>query len=38
VDADRLVRRALLDLVEQVFETDLIVLSGQGIDVIIGMS
>jgi hypothetical protein len=38
VDADRLVRRALLDLVEQVFETDLIVLSCQGIDVIIGMS
>jgi hypothetical protein len=38
VDADRIVRKVLLDLSSLVFETDLIVLSGQGIDVILGMS
>jgi hypothetical protein len=38
VDADRIVRKVLLDLSGLVFETDLIVLSGQGIDVILGMS
>jgi hypothetical protein len=38
VDADRIVRKVPLDLSGQEFETDLIVLSGQGIDVILGMS
>jgi hypothetical protein len=38
VDADRLVHRAPLDLAGRVFETDLIVLNGQGLDVILGMS
>jgi hypothetical protein len=38
VDVDRLVRRAPLDLVGRVFETDLIVLNGQGLDVILRMS
>jgi hypothetical protein len=38
VDADRIVRKVPLDLSGQLFETDLIVLSGQGIDVILGMS
>jgi hypothetical protein len=38
VDADRVVRKVPLDLSGRVFETDLIVLSGQGIDVIRGMS
>jgi hypothetical protein len=37
VDADRIVRRVPLNLSGRVFETDLIVLSGQGIDVILGM-
>jgi hypothetical protein len=38
VDADRIVQKVPLDLSGRVFETDLIVLSGQGIDVILGMS
>jgi hypothetical protein len=38
VGADRVVRKVPLDLSGRVFETDLIVLSGQGIDVILGMS
>jgi hypothetical protein len=38
VDADRVVQKVSLDLSRQVFETDLIVLSGQGIDVILRMS
>jgi hypothetical protein len=38
VDANRLVCRAPLDLAERVFETNLIVLNGQGLDVILGMS
>jgi hypothetical protein len=35
VDADQIVRKAPLDLAGLVIETDLIILSGQGIDVII---
>jgi hypothetical protein len=38
VDAEQLVHRAPLNLVGRVFENDLIILSGQGIDVILGMS
>jgi hypothetical protein len=38
VDADWMVQKVPLDLSGQVFETDLIVSSGQGIDVILGMS
>jgi hypothetical protein len=38
VDADRIVRKALLELVGRVFSTDLIILRGQGIDVILGIS
>jgi hypothetical protein len=38
VDADRIVHRAPLDLFGQVFEIDLIILSGPGIDDILGMS
>jgi hypothetical protein len=38
VDADQIVRKVPLDLSGWVFETDLIVLSGQMIDVILGMS
>jgi hypothetical protein len=38
VDADRIVRKVPLDLSGRVFETDLIVFSDQGIDVILGMS
>jgi hypothetical protein len=38
VDADQIVQKVPLDLSGRVFETDLIVLSGQGIDVILGMS
>jgi predicted aspartyl protease len=38
VDVDWIVRKVPLDLSGQVFETDLNVLSGQGIDVILGMS
>jgi hypothetical protein len=38
VDADRIVRKVPLDLSGWVFETDLIVLSGQGKDVILGMN
>jgi hypothetical protein len=38
VDVHRLVRRAPLDLAGLVFEIDLIVLNGQGLDVILGMS
>ena len=37
MDADRIVRKVPLDLSGWVFETDLIVLSGHGIDVILGM-
>jgi hypothetical protein len=38
VDADRIVQKVPLDLSGWVFETGLIVLSGQGIHVILGMS
>jgi hypothetical protein len=38
VDADRIVQKVSLDLSGWGFKTDLIVLSGQGIDVILGMS
>jgi hypothetical protein len=38
VDADRIVQKVPFDLSGRVFETNLIVLSGQGIDVILGMS
>jgi predicted aspartyl protease len=38
VDADRIVQKVPLDLSGRVFEIGLIVLSGQGIDVILGMS
>jgi hypothetical protein len=38
VDANRLVYKAPLDLAGRVIEIDLIILSGQGIDVVLGMS
>jgi hypothetical protein len=38
VDADRIVHKVPLKLAERVFSTDLIILKGQGLDVILGMS
>jgi hypothetical protein len=38
VDADQIVRKAPLELVGRVFSVDLIILKGQGLDVILGMS
>jgi ABC-type siderophore export system fused ATPase/permease subunit len=38
VEADRIVRKAPLELVRRVFSTNLIILKGQGLDVILGMS
>jgi hypothetical protein len=38
VDVNRIVRKAPLELVRRVFSTDLIILKGQGLDVILGMS
>jgi hypothetical protein len=38
VDADWIVHKAPLELVRRVFSTDLIILKGQGLDVILGMS
>jgi hypothetical protein len=38
VDADRIVRKAPLELAGRVCSTDLIILKGQGLDVILGMS
>jgi predicted aspartyl protease len=38
VDADRIVRKAPLELAGRVFSTDLIILKGQGLDVILGIS
>jgi hypothetical protein len=38
VDADRIVHKVPLELVGGVFSTDLIILKGQGLDVILGMS
>jgi hypothetical protein len=37
LDADRIVRKAPLELTGRVFSTDLIILKGQGLDVILGM-
>jgi hypothetical protein len=38
VDADRIVHRVPLELTGRIFSTILIILSGKGIDVILGMS
>jgi hypothetical protein len=38
VDADRIVHKAPIKLARRVFRTDLIILKGQGLDVILGMS
>jgi hypothetical protein len=38
VDADWIVHKALLELVRRVLSTDLIILKGQGLDVILGVS
>jgi hypothetical protein len=38
VDADQILQRVPLELFGMVFSTNLIILSGQGIDVILGMS
>jgi hypothetical protein len=38
VDADRIVQKAPLELSRSIFSTNLIILSGKGIDVILGMS
>jgi hypothetical protein len=38
VDADRIVQKVPLELFGRIFSTNLIILSGQGIDVILGMS
>jgi hypothetical protein len=38
VDADQIVHKAPLELAGRVFNTDLIILEGQGLDVILGMS
>jgi hypothetical protein len=38
VDADRIVQKVLLELSGRIFDTNLIILSGQGIYVILGMS
>jgi hypothetical protein len=38
VDADQIVCKATLELAGRVFSTDLIILKGQGLDVILGMS
>jgi predicted aspartyl protease len=38
VDADRIVQKVPLELSKRIFSTNLIILSGQGIDVILGMS
>jgi hypothetical protein len=38
VDVDRIVRRVPLEIVERVFDIDLIILSGHGIYIILGMS
>jgi hypothetical protein len=37
VDADRIVHRVPLELTGRIFSTILIILSGKGIDVILGM-
>jgi hypothetical protein len=38
VDADQVVQKVPLELFRRIFSTNLIILSGQGIDVILGMS
>jgi predicted aspartyl protease len=38
VDADQIVRKAPLEMAGRVFSIDLIILKGQGLDVIVGMS
>jgi hypothetical protein len=38
VDADQVVKKVLLELSGRIFSTNLIILSGQGKDVILGMS
>jgi hypothetical protein len=38
MDVDRIIRKAPLELARRVFSTDLIILEGQGLDVILGMS
>jgi predicted aspartyl protease len=38
VDVDQIVHKAPLELAGRVFSTDLIILGGQGLDVILGMS
>jgi predicted aspartyl protease len=38
VDANRIVQKVPLELSRRIFSTNLIILSGQGIDVILGMS
>jgi DNA-binding IclR family transcriptional regulator len=38
VDADQVAQKVLLELSGRIFSTNLIILSGQGIDVILGMS
>jgi hypothetical protein len=38
VDANQIIRKAPLELAERVFSTDLVILEGQGLDVILGMS
>jgi hypothetical protein len=38
VDVDRIVHKAPLELARRVFNTDLIILKGKGLDVILGMS
>jgi hypothetical protein len=38
VDANRIVQKAPLELSERIFNTNLIILNGKGIDVILGMS
>jgi predicted aspartyl protease len=38
VDVDRIVQKVLLELSRRIFSTNLIILNGQSIDVILGMS
>jgi predicted aspartyl protease len=38
VDADRIVQKVPLELSGRIFSTNLIILSGEGIDIILGMS
>jgi hypothetical protein len=38
VDVNRIVRKAPLELAGRVFSTNLIILKGEGLDVILGMS